>query len=176
MDYRYNRADLVCKVLAILLLFLLALAPRIVGIVQQDPQGDELFWNERSSVLLTKLLDGQVSEATSHLGHPGIPAASAMALAKFVNSKLPHKLQTDELAAARIGNAILSAFISPCVFLALLPIAGWAIAFIASVFLALDVQHIAISRIAHVDSSFSIFVILCLGFYFKAVQQGGLKK
>ncbi len=150
-----------------LLLWAVGLLPRLLDIFTQDPQGDELLWNERSTELLSAALQGDWSHVTSHLGHPGIPAAVAMALAKFFNSLLPAHQQLDPLNAARLGNAALSSLIVPFAFLTLRYAAGTSVALITALFLVVDVQLLAISRLAHIDSSLAVMTLLSATCYLR---------
>ncbi len=153
------------KSLVYALLFIVAMFPRVASIDGGDPQGDELFWNGRVSTFLSALHDGRFSEATSHLGHPSIPAVVAMATARRVNEALPAEVRGDSLTADRIGNATLSALVAPLSLALLAPLLGFTWALLVAILIALDPQHIAVSRIAHVDSSFSLFVIASSALY-----------
>lgn len=155
----------VVKLLLYVILFLIALIPRGASIEGGDPQGDELFWNSRVTTFLAALHDRRFSEATSHLGHPSIPAVVAMAIAREVNEALPIEFRVDSLTADRIGNATLSALVAPLSFALLAPLLGFTWALLVAILIAFDPQHIAVSRIAHVDSSFSLFVISSSALY-----------
>jgi hypothetical protein len=161
-------------------LYVLALLPRVIEVVAADPQGDELMWNQRSSVLLDALQDGRLANATSHLGHPGIPAAGAMAIGKVVNGALPPQFRIDDLGAARIGNALLSSMTVPITFLGLyLALSNSAvrlpISVITAVLIAFYPQHIAISRLAHIDSSLALFVTLAVCLFARAVATANMR-
>lgn len=163
---------MVFRSLTSLLLFLLALWPRVTDIQASDPQGDELFWDTRVAVFLQRVGAGDIAHATSHLGHPAIPAVLAMASARAVNDTLPEDSRVDSLTADRLGNAVFSSLVAPAVYLIFAPLLGGLAAFVAALFVVFDPQHVAVSRMAHVDSSFSLFVVLSVGCYLLGKLRG----
>lgn len=146
--------------------------PRVFDIAGQDPQGDEVLWVQRSTQTLKAIKKGEWSVATSHLGHPGIPAVAAMVGAEHVNTLLPRQLRTDTLTAARLGNALFSALIVPIVFWAVCAVWGHILALCMAALVALDVQLLAISRLAHIDSSLAVLVSGCVAAYFRGAVTG----
>lgn len=153
------------RILVCLLLYIFALLPRLHSIHIGDPQGDEVLWEARSAVFTQVLREGSYSIATSHLGHPAIPAVVTMSLGTFTNSLLPTPLKVDRLTAARSGNAYFSSLIAPLMFMVLISWFNPLFATLAALITAVDPQHIAVSRMAHVDSNFSVFVLLTFGCY-----------
>lgn len=154
------------------LLFVVALVPRVADIGVGDPQGDEVLWDARVTTFLQAVQAGDISHATSHLGHPAIPAVAAMAAARAANDSLPAAMRVDNLTADRIGNASLSALVAPVSYLCFAPLLGATWALLASILIALDPQHLAASRMAHVDSSLSLFIILSSSLYLLGQLKG----
>ena len=158
-----------------LLLFLLGLGFRLWGIGLPGPQPDELHWERRSHALLEKLQSGDFVRATSHLAHPGIPAASAMALGQYIAEKSGDTLfglSIDRLSSSRIAVSLLSCLVGPVLFLGIFPIFGFSTAFLASALFVLDPYYIGLSRIAHIDSTLTLFVSLTVFLYLRAIPKG----
>lgn len=153
------------------LLLLLSAILRLSEIVVQDPQGDEIHWNNRSDVFLAAVSSGNWHRATSHLGHPGIPAVMAMAVGKALNKGLPAPWEVDTLGAARAGNAAFSSVLAPTSFLVLSFCLGTPLALSLALFLAFDIQLIAVARMAHIDSSLAVLVTLCVAAYYHGTRQ-----
>jgi hypothetical protein len=156
-----------------LLCFGVAVGVRLISVRTSAPNADEHHWVTRSAILAERIRIGDYREATSHLGHPGIPAAAAMAVAEqlaaahnarrhaepFSNSYI------DPLAAARIGNVLLSSSIFPLLFWAASPLLGPLAALCATLLLVFDYQHVALSRIAHIDGVLTLLAAACLLLY-----------
>ena len=153
-------------------LWIVGLFPRVFEIAGQDPQGDEILWVQRSSQFLSAIKKGQWSVATSHLGHPGIPAVASMAGVEHVNKIIPRQYRTDTLTAARVGNALFSALLVPVVFWAVCAVWGSLCALVVAALVAFDVQLLAIGRLAHIDSSLAVLVSATVAFYFRGAITG----
>lgn len=154
--------------LVYLLLLGLALLPRLSSISVGDPQGDEILWSNRADVFTEAIRAGRISDATSHLGHPGIPVVLAMSGAKELNRSFPREWRLDDLTAARVGNAVLSSTISPLVFALSTSLVGSSVAILAAILICFDPQHIASSRMAHIDSGLALFVVASTLVYFRS--------
>ncbi len=159
-------------------LYLLCLGLRLPGICSQPAQTDELLWLKRSATLLEKIPE-QWTSATSHLGHPGIPATLVMAAGQFAQRSLPAFLKDrfpqecqDKLSASRISLALLSSLVAPVLYVFLLPLVGVAGAFLAALLISFDVRLISLSQIAHLDALLVLLVLLCVFCYRKALLLG----
>ena len=161
----------------LILLYFLALLLRLPGIMEPAPHPDEVNWQSRSFVTMRLLREGKFSSATSHLGHPGVPPALIMALAQGIGRKLNKFSGTepgdywhiDGISSARIGIAAFSSLISPLFYVGAVPFIGKGAAVVGAVMLATDIQHVANARLAHLDSTLSVFVLLCVVFYSRSV-------
>ena len=154
----------------------IGLGLRLESIRTTVPNPDEEHWVTRSKVLMAQFLTGHYGISTSHLGHPGIPAAAVMAIGQYVGQEwnertgaVPYSPKfLDRLSASRIANALASSL----VFLVLLSsssaLLGFTAVLLGTMFLALDCQHIALTRIAHIDGILTLLVTTCLLLYFSA--------
>jgi 4-amino-4-deoxy-L-arabinose transferase-like glycosyltransferase len=128
---------------------------------------DETLWIERGSKLIYPLRQRQFMQATAHLGHPGVVPAvligsSYVYLGRGV-SEFSFDL-LDPVTAARFPIALVG--VTTCLLLYLIGriSLGEAPSFWGAIFLALYPSHIALSRVAHIDTTltlFSMLTILC---------------
>ena len=164
--------------LAGLLVYFLAVAVRLTGITQKELQADEHHWIERSQSIIRQY-HNDPQNLTSHLCHPGIPAAMTMAAGLSLREKLIRGLNltpdsrwfVDPFGAARIMIALASTLVLPVVFLIALRFLGFWPAISASLLLALDPRHIGLSQQAHLDSFMTLPVTATIALYALAVQK-----
>lgn len=166
------------RVLVAILLYCLCVGIRIIGVCDPTVQSDEGHWVSRSSRVATRLAEAPL-HSTSHLGHPGIPSAIAMALGQIVvgraNSMFSIKsgdlIYYDSFSAARVANVLLSCLIFPLVFLGCATFFDQRVGVLATLFLALDPKHLELSRLAHIDSGMTLWITATLLTYFIAVEK-----
>jgi hypothetical protein len=159
------------------LLFLVALVPRIVFVSSGPLQADERHWDARTDRVLEKLRSDPF-HATSHLGHPGVFPALVMSTSKvacsFVNRTLGDSamraLCVDSLSAARLGNALFSSLLPSLLFLVLLKWTGFLEALTVALLAALSPRAIDLSRIAHVDTIHGVVVAATVFSYLAALR------
>jgi len=164
-----------------LLSFFVALGVRLYGVTTLAPHADEGHWVGRSAKLIW-MLKNDPAQATTHLGHPGIPPAAIMAFGQWVRGKVidsqgitpedPRYLY--KLDACRLVIAGASSLVVPVVFFGVLALLGVWPAFLAAMFLALDPRHIGYSQMAHLDTILTLFVTAAIFLYVYAVQKNKL--
>jgi 4-amino-4-deoxy-L-arabinose transferase-like glycosyltransferase len=147
------------------LIIVIASLPRLWDLSAHSLNSDELLWFERGEKLIYGMRAHEFKEATAHLGHPGIiPAALIGASYTYFGkgaSTFSYNLM-DKITAARLPIAITG--IVTCLLLYLVGrcVYGEGASFWAATFLALYPAHISLSRIAHIDSSLTLFFMLSL--------------
>ena len=165
-----------------LALYFVAILVRLIGISEPALQGDELLWLKRSQVVLNKWQEGQYSDLTTHLKHPGLPEAVTMALGLAAGQKLnalggnteesPHYIQPYQ--AARVANALASSLVVPVLFAFGSLFYGSMTAALAALLLALYPYHVGNSRMVHIDTMLALFVTLTVFLYVLAVERRSL--
>ena len=153
-------------------MFLLFLSLRVAGIVDLGIQTDEVHWRARSLEVIKRLKEGNYSEATTHLGQPGLPPAVIMAVGGILADKLGfigHKIgniSIDHLHAARFACAFASSLIVFPILILGSRLLGEKGAILATLLLAFAPHHVGLSHMAHLDSTMSLFVVTSALFYF----------
>ncbi len=159
------------------LLFLLFLSLRVPGIFSLSVQPDEYHWRERSLEILTQFREHNISNLTTHLGQPGVPPALLMAFGDWAASKIGligttfGEYRFDYLYAARFMCAFVSSLIVFPIILLGTPLLGYRTAVLGAVLLALDPHHIGLSRLAHLDTVMSFFVVTSVLYYLLAQKE-----
>ncbi len=164
------------RLLFIALYLCLGLGLRLESIRTTVPNPDEEHWVDRSRTLMAHVRDGHYHLATSHLGHPGIPAASVMAVGQylaqgwneFVGAKPRTSKYIDPLAASRIANTLVASLVLIILLCSSSALIGFTAVLLGTLFLALDCQHIALTRIAHIDGILTLLVTTCFLLAFSA--------
>ncbi len=177
MESSFFRTLLQKKLLIFSLLYLFALLLRLYGVLIEDPQPDEVHWQARAHNVVSRIREGDLARATTHLGQPGVPPALFMALGQVVADKYnKHQGYTasdlryvDQLAASRVAVILVNSLLPGVVFLGLSVFLGVEFAFLVAAALSLDPMLIGLSRIAHLDALLTLFITLAFGFYAGAV-------
>ncbi|MFN8388983.1 MAG: hypothetical protein U0136_01685 [Bdellovibrionota bacterium] len=172
------------RALVALLCFGFALAPRLVSFRTSAPMADELHWVNRSDILRARIASGNYDIATTHLGHPGIPAATMMALGQsfgeWLNTTTGAEPFTpkymDALSSSRLGNVVTSSIVFPVIVLGAESMLGLLLSAFAALLLALECQHIGLSKIAHIDGTLTLLVTASMLLYFSAERSGSVVK
>lgn len=159
-----------------MLYLVIGLCFRLSNIRTAAPSPDEQHWLHRSAIFLERLHKSEWTELTTHMGHPGIPAAVLMAggeaLAIQWNSWThaePHtRLYIDSLAAARLAVVTCSSIVFLVMILFSSNLIGLTALLLGTMFFALDCQHIALTRIAHIDGILTLLATSCLFLGFSA--------
>jgi len=154
-----------------LLVLIGAAFPRFWNLGGHSLNPDAILWIDRGQRLIHHLQEQQFTKATARLGHPGIvPAVLIGASYMYLGKNTSHVSFNllDPIVAARIPIAFVGTM--TCLLLYLLGRAtlGDATAFWAAVLLALYPPHIGLSRVAHIDSTLTLFFmssILCYLIY-----------
>ncbi len=160
--------------LAAALLFLVSLLVRIPGLAERDLQPDEIHWVKRSSETVERLRYAP-SQATTHLGQPGVTPALIMAASlKGYTWQQQTSLQEEpfftKLLVARYAIAAVSSLLAPILLTFGWLLFGPAVGIAAGFAAALDPEHVDLSRLAHLDSTLTVTVTLTAGFYLLAVR------
>lgn len=164
--------------------FFLALAFRLSDIESATIQPDELHWELRSKEFVTRLKSRNFTDLTTHLTHPGVLPAVAMGSAQMLASRFNETFNLkpfdpyyiDSLMASRLSNAIISSLIGPLILLGSYRFIGLAPAALASFLMSLDPHHIGLSRMAHLDSMLTIFVMATIFLFIAAVIEKSTAK
>jgi len=146
-----------------------ALVPRLYNLGGNSLNSDEVLWMGRGKTMVERLDKGRFIAATKNLEHPGL--IQAYLIGTFYNllgrgdtPESPGLM--DRVTAARLPIAVLGSL--TCLLFFLLISRAWSleIAFFSALFLALNPVHIALSRVAHVDSTLMTFFMLTVLTYF----------
>ncbi len=164
------------KYILAFIVYALCLAIRLCHIQEPALQSDEEHWIKRSSQILTKLKSDPLN-TTTHLAHPGIPAAWTMAVGELIATKINtarnyrfgDKNYIDAYSAARISIAFFSSLLAPLIVLGFVSYLGTGISLLAALLVSLDSQHIFLSRIAHLDTTMCFLVVLTTLIYYRAI-------
>ncbi|MDD2941650.1 MAG: glycosyltransferase family 39 protein [bacterium] len=159
------------------ILFVLTVLLRLHGITTLEPQPDEVHWHGRAFQIVESLRTGVYSYATSHLGHPGIFPAGLMGLGEWLGDHVNMQRGLVEgdpgylyhLYSARIAVIVFSSIAVPILFLFLYIETDLLTALLASVLLLSFPAHSFVSRMAHLDGSLTVLVMLTAMFYRRAV-------
>lgn len=155
-------------ILVSLVLFALAVSLRVFGVQSFAQQADERHWVSRSAKVVLRFERKDYGSVTTHLGHPGLPPALAMAVAqqvsrpwnRIVGSRIP-SLSIDRVAASRLAALLLSSLAIPIVFFCGRRYLGGPAALLAAIALAFDPQHVSTARLAHIDGTLVTLVTGC---------------
>lgn len=148
--------------------FLLALLPRLFY-----PASRYLVWYDRSIRFWDALLEGDLS-GTFQRSHPGVTtmwiAGFGLRVSMAIHGwssddlfNLPPMLSGPQGPPAQAGVAALSVVIAVCIvliYILLVRLKNWPLAFVAGCLLALDPFHITHSKMIHVDALLTIFMLL----------------
>ncbi len=163
--------------------FAAAASVRLYRIDDQIIQADERHWESRSQEFLSNIRKGNYSSATTHFSQPGLVPGVLMAGGQALVQSRNERSElswgddgyTDRLLASRMTNALSSALIPPVVFLGAKFFIGPAPAFLGAMFLALDPQLAAISRMAHIDAVLALLVTLSFLLFMRAEERSSLR-
>ena len=163
-------------------LFLCSLLIRLWGIGAAPIHPDEVHWLHRSARVVSKISAAPFN-TTTHLGHPGIVPSLVMALSQSAAGlynatrgiQWDHPEFIDSLTASRASLAVLTSAIAPILFLGALPAVGIHCAALAAGMLALDPHLISTSRLAHLDATLALFVLITALLYYEAQQNGRVR-
>lgn len=150
--------------LFVVLLILISAAFRLVDLGSTGMVTDERLWVKRSAKLVQNLKDNP-THFSDHLGHPGVPPAILMGVGQVVVGKIDRLLgrtgneAVSRLVASRLPLAILASLLAPLVYYGFRAIVGVQVALLAAFFVAVDPQLIGIARMAHLDSTLTLFVV-----------------
>ena len=148
---------------------IIAGVPRLCDLGGHSLGPDELLWMERGKKSVEALYEREFKKATRPFGHPGeVPGVligTSYVLLGRGSSWHSYNL-IDPIVAARLPIALLGT--ATCLLLFIIGRAcfGEAVSFWAAVFLSLYPSHIALSRVAHVDSTLTMFFTSSLLCYY----------
>ncbi|MCX6353891.1 MAG: phospholipid carrier-dependent glycosyltransferase [Candidatus Aureabacteria bacterium] len=152
-------------VLLSLLIAVIAGFPRLWDLHGSSLSPDELLWVDRGEKLVQALCAHHYKKATLHLGHPGVVPAVLIGISSrnlgYPGPDGEFKLMRP-ITAARFPIAMIGTATCLLLFLVGRHAYGNAVSFWAAVFLSLYPPHIALSRVAHIDSTLTLFVMLSL--------------
>jgi len=163
-----------------IVLFLITFFLRTFWIDSAPPQADEHHWKTRSFKIVEQYRAGNYAHLTTHLGQPGIPATLAIAAGEVLgeryndsqNLKYGDPGYFDHLLSGRLSISFITSLLIPVVFLLVASLSGNNfLGFGAGLFLALDPQNIAHSRILHLDGMLTFLATLTAGLFFLAVEK-----
>lgn len=163
-----------------LFLFVVTVIIRLNGITTLEPQADEVHWHGRAFQIVESLRTGVYSYATSHLGHPGIFPAGLMGAGEWVGDQLnKHRGLVEggpgfihHLHSSRIPVVFFSSFAVPLLFLFLYRVTDLLTALLAALLLVSFPAHSFVSRMAHLDGSLTVIVMLTAMSYRRGVKSG----
>lgn len=161
-----------------LLVLIAAASPRFWNLGGNSLNPDALLWIDRGRRLIHCLQEQQFKKATARLGHPGIVPAALIGASYTYLGKDTSPVSFNLLSpivAARMPIAFVGTM--TCLLLYLLGRAtlGDATAFWAAVVLALYPPHIGLSRVAHIDSTLTLFFMSSILCYLMYAQQPRLR-
>ncbi|MDD5557809.1 MAG: glycosyltransferase family 39 protein [bacterium] len=150
-----------------------AAVPRLSGLDGHSLNSDEILWINRGQRLVYALREREYRRATMHLGHPGVTSAALIGASSVYLGRNVSRLSFNvagPVTAARLPIALLGT--ATCLLLYLLGRrrVGDAAAFWGGMLLALYPHHIAVSRVAHLDSTLTLFIMLALLCYLACVD------
>ena len=174
MIFKLNLKSFINKYFLALALFIFCIFFRFVVLDFGVIQPDELHWVTRSNKIL-RIKNINPYALTSHLGQPGVVPALVMAGGIQITKKVYHLLsipkeEIDYLRVARLSIIIFSSFLIPIFFLVISSLVSTPIAFVSCLLLILDPRFIANSRIAHLDITQGLFVLISVVYYFYGVE------
>lgn len=147
------------------LIALTAAIPRVYDLGGHSLFPDELTWIDNGKTLVFEVRVREFKTATSRLSYPGLVSAaligSSYAYLGEGGSTFSYALLSP-LAAARLPAALIGTLTCILLYLFARVALGEGAAFWGAVFLALYPEHIGLSRIAHVDSTLTLFFMLSL--------------
>ena len=163
-------------VAALVLIIAIGLFFRLTSIRTYSPNPDEFHWVSRSEKIASRYEQGDIDRLTNHLGHPGIPPAVGMAIAEaladswneFIGAARGSRKYIDHLSAARLSNVCWFLLAIPLVFTSFRRAIGDAAALLAAALISFDTQHIANTRIAHIDGALTTLVLCCVALYMES--------
>jgi len=148
-----------------LLIVVTASTPRLWNLNGHSLAPDELEWKDSGTRLIFGLRAHEFKKATAHLYYPGVIPSALIGASYVYLGKETSPLSSDlidPIVALRLPIALLGIATCIAVYLIGRIAFGEAISFWAAVFLALFPEHIAISRIAHVDCALTLFFTLAV--------------
>ena len=160
-------------ILLTLLVALTASIPRLWNLNGHSLAPDELEWRDGGTRLITGLRAREFKMATEHLYYPGVIPSALIGASYVYLGKETSPLSADlihPIVALRLPIALLGIATCIAVYLIGRIAFGGAVSFWAAVFLALLPEHIAISRIAHVDCALTLFFTLAVLCYLVYAQ------
>jgi len=166
------------------LYLLIGLAFRLGNIRTAAPAPDEQHWLHRSAIFLERIHLGRWTDSTTHMGHPGIPAALTMAAGQAAAAEWNEAVQAepytrlfiDPLSASRLAAVAVSSLIFLVMILFSSDLIGLTAVLLGTMFLALDCQHISLTRIAHIDGVLTLLATSCLFLGFSAERANSLPR
>lgn len=138
----------------------------------QVMQNDEYLWMQRGLSYVRSFASLDLKDAIIS-AHPGIVPSILIGTSMILFAKdfSVHSIQIfDPTFAARLPIVIIGSITPVLTFVLLRRIISEKVAFIASLFIALDPIHIAYSRIAHLDSTLTLFFTITIITYFIGEQ------
>jgi len=165
-------------------IFCFSISIRLYNLTLVAPVTDERLWTSRGYRLIEHLSKDPL-EYSSHLRHPGLPAATLIGAAQKTAEKINKYFYSsdsqesntepiDSLDASRFIIALLSSLLPLIVFWGSKTVLGFPIAFFSAAILMVEPYILANSRIAHLDASLSVFVACSLFSYTYAVRHSKL--
>lgn len=170
------------KFIISLALFFIGATLRLWDITSQPIQSDEPHWIMRSRRVVYQL-ENDPLRATSHLVHPGVTSALVLGAGlkgariwnDYTDSKFGDSWYLDEFSGARIANGIFSSLLPPLLLLMLLPILGTAPSILAGALTTIAPDHLALSRIAHIDTTLIFFITATFFAFYKSLTTGKIR-
>lgn len=147
---------------------ILAGVPRLWDLGGTDLNADELTWITRGRQSVRALAAGRFRDATAPFGHPGVVPGMLIGVSHACLAEGAAKRSLglmDPITAARLPIALVGTMTCILLFAVGRVYFGEAPAFWGAVFLALSPSQIALSRIAHIDSTLTLFSTLSLLLY-----------
>ncbi len=150
-------------ILLALLVLLVASTPRLWNLTGHSLAPDELEWRDSGTRLIFGLRAHEFMKAGAHLYYPGVIPSALIGASYVYLGEGASPLSADlipPIAALRLPIAILGIVTCVAVYLIGRISFGDGVSFWAAIFLALFPEHVAISRIAHVDCALTLFFTL----------------
>lgn len=157
------------------LLFLIALVPRLYNLDATTIYPDEISWLVRGKELLFTIKNGDSNQfQTMWWNHTDqnesialpVVTTSAASLLLFGNNQTRYSLNLfSDMTAGRIPIAILTSLIIPFFYLLAKRFVSSKIAFLFAVLLAFDPIHLALSRWIMLDAVLTLFTFLVIYFF-----------
>ncbi|MEI6634167.1 MAG: glycosyltransferase family 39 protein [Chlamydiota bacterium] len=147
------------------LIALTAAIPRMYDLGGHSLFPDELTWIDNGRTLIFEVRVREFKSATARLSYPGLVSAALIGSSCVYlgegGSTFSYALLSP-LVAARLPAALIGTLTCLLLYLFARAALGEGAAFWGAVVLALYPEHIGLSRIAHVDSTLTLFFMLSL--------------